>query len=122
MVDFLLLKNTDFNKIFLKRIAFVAESCNFEICGAVTKNKLYFFENLSPEPEKNFVVDPKKYSNIYDKIVFFFHSHCLGGCKPSDLDLEICKEMAKPFLIYSKLDKKFSFYTPKDQNLIYFSL
>ena len=120
--DFHQLTDIDINSFFLKSISKIANCCDFEICGAATKDKLYFFKNLSKNPQETFIVDPSEYVLFYNEIKFFFHSHCLGGCKPSDLDLEICKEMAKPFLIYSKLDKKFSFYTPKDQNLIYFSL
>lgn len=119
---FPLLKNTDFNLFFLKNIATVSKSCNFEVCGAVTQDKIYFFENLSPTPKENFVVHPQKYSKIYSKIVFFFHSHCLGASKPSDLDIELSNELARPFLIYSTVDKNFSFYSPKDKKLIYFSL
>jgi len=120
--DFHLLKSTDISKVFLKKISKVAESCNFEICGAATKEKLHFFKNLSKTPEETFFVSPQEYVGFYDNIQFFFHSHCLGGAKPSEADIDAARELLRPFLIYSSIEKKFSFYCPKTQKLIYFLL
>tara|TARA_Y100000004_G_scaffold110985_2_gene124574 strand:+ start:3539 stop:3889 length:351 start_codon:yes stop_codon:yes gene_type:complete len=116
------LKSTDINKNFLQHISVASHACNFEICGAATKEKLYFFKNLSKNPKKTFFIDPEDYFKIYKKVIFFFHSHCLGGAKPSESDIFTSDEINRPFLIYSTVDKKFSFYTPKNKNLIYFSL
>lgn len=122
MEDFHLLKNTDINKAFLKSISKVGESCNFEICGAATKQKLHFFKNLSKTPKESFFVSPQEYVNLYGNIEFFFHSHCLGGPKPSEADIDAAHELLRPFIIYSSLEKNFSFYCPKTQKSIYFSL
>jgi len=120
--DFHLLKSTDISKVFLKKISKVGESCNFEICGAATKEKLHFFKNLSKTPKESFFVSPQEYVGLYDDIKFFFHSHCLGGPKPSEADIDAARELLRPFLIYSSVEKNFSFYCPKTQKSIYFSL
>ena len=122
MEDSHLLKNTSFNKKFLKTIVKVSNVCDFEVCGAVTKEKIHFFKNLSLSPQDTFYINPLDYTKIYPKIQFFFHSHCLGGAKPSEADIFISTEIDRPFLIYSTISKNFSFYTPKTQTLIYFSL
>jgi len=116
------LKDINFHKNFLKSIIKVSNICDFEICGAVTSEKVYFFKNLSSNPRETFCVSAYDYAKIYPKIQFFFHSHCLGSAKPSEIDVFTSIEMDRPFLIYSTIDKNFSFYTPKNQNLIYFSL
>lgn len=118
----LLSKDIGFNKNFLKKIARISNICDFEVCGAATKEKVYFFKNLSLNPKETFYVNPSNYAKIYKNVQFFFHSHCLGGAKPSEDDIFYSTEMNRPFLIYSNINKNFSFYSPKNHNLIYFSL
>jgi|10_taG_2_1085330.scaffolds.fasta_scaffold01698_4 proteasome lid subunit RPN8/RPN11 len=120
--DSLPLKNTDFNKFFLRSIVSLADRCKFEVCGAITDKKLHFFKNISPTPQQTFIVTPRDYVNIYPQIKVFFHSHCLGGATPSGFDILLSQELARPFLIYSNIQKNFSFYCPDAQKLIYFSL
>ncbi len=120
--DFHQLTDIDINSFFLKSISKIANCCDFEICGAATKDKLYFFKNLSKNPQETFIVDPSEYVLFYNEIKFFFHSHCLGGAKPSGADIEMATELGKPFLIYSNIEKNFSFYSPKNKKSIYFSL
>lgn len=122
MGDIRQLKDINFNSFFLKNISKVAEFCDFEICGAATKEKLHFFKNLSKTPKESFFVSPQEYVNLYGNIEFFFHSHCLGGPKPSEADIDAAHELLRPFIIYSSLEKNFSFYCPKTQKSIYFSL
>ena len=120
--DFRPLKDINFNTVFLSSISRVANWCDFEICGAVTADKLYFFKNSSKNPKEAFVVNPAEYINFYGDINFFFHSHCLGSAVPSEVDIAIADELLRPFLIYSSKDENFSFYNPKSQKSIYFSL
>jgi len=116
------LKDINFNTVFLSNISKVANCCDFEICGAVTSEKLYFFKNSSKNPKETFVVNPAEYADFYSNINFFFHSHCEGSAIPSGADIAIADELLRPFLIYSSQDKNFSFYNPKSQKSIYFSL
>jgi len=116
------LKSIGFNNIFLQNIAKVAHFCQWEVCGAATPNKLYFFKNWSPFPKETFVISPQDYFRIRSNIRFFFHSHCLGGPEPSEPDIEIAHECGLSSLIYSVPEKKFSFYDPKREKLIYFCL
>ncbi len=120
--DSLLLKNTDFNKSFLKDIVKVADSCDWEICGAATTSTLYFFKNSSPSPKETFLIKSSDYFEIYKDIEFLFHSHCLGGATPSPCDIDISHESGLKSLIYSVPEKNFSFYDPKHEKLIYFCI
>ena len=116
------LKDIDFNTVFLSSISRVANCCDFEVCGAATSDKLYFFKNLSENPKETFIVNPAEYFAFYNDVKFFFHSHCLGSAVPSEADTAIADELCRPFLIYSSKDENFSFYSPKAQKSIYFSL
>ena len=116
------LKDIDFNTVFLSNISKMANCCDFEICGAVTSDKLYFFKNSSKTPRETFVVNPAEYVAFYSDVNFFFHSHCLGSAVPSGADIAIAGELLRPFLIYSSKDENFSFYDPKSEKSIYFSL
>ena len=115
-------KNTNFNSTFLKNIVNVAHLCDWEICGAATQDKLYFFKNLSATPKETFYIAPSDYFKIYKNIIFLFHSHCLGSAAPSEADLKIAQESSLGSLIYSVPEKNFSFYDPKREKLIYFCL
>ena len=116
------LKDIDFNTVFLSNISKMANCCDFEICGAVTSDRLYFFKNSSKTPKETFIVDPAEYAAFYSGINFFFHSHCMGSATPSEVDIDIADELFRPLLIYSTQDRNFSFYNPKSQKSIYFSL
>jgi proteasome lid subunit RPN8/RPN11 len=120
--DFHQSKNIDFNKLFLKTIKKVAHTCDFEICGGVTERRLFLWENSAPNRREGFYVDPKKYFNFFKKIKFFFHSHPFGGAAPTGVDMLAAQGLQKPFLIYSVVEQKFCFYSPKDKKSIYFCL
>jgi proteasome lid subunit RPN8/RPN11 len=120
--DFHQSKNIDFNKLFLKAIKKVAHTCDFEICGGATEKRLFLWENSAPSRREGFYIEPNKYFNIFKKINFFFHSHPFGGPAPSDVDIFAAGELQKPFVIYSVVEQKFCFYSPKTKKSIYFCL
>lgn len=122
MEDFHPSKNIDFNKLFLKTIKKVAHTCDFEICGGATERRLFLWENSAPNRREGFYVDPKKYFNFFKNIKFFFHSHPFGGAAPTGVDVFAAQGLQKPFLIYSVVEQKFCFYSPKDKKSIYFCL
>ena len=101
------------NSNFLKKVERLSNLCNFEICGLLANEKIYFLRNSSPFPRETFYIKPEYYVNLLPNVNFIFHSHVLGSAKPSEPDLEISKEFGAKMIIYSVPKKNFSFYCPK---------
>lgn len=119
----------DLFKFYLEEfhlIKYEAELNKEEICGIITNKKIYFTPNISNTPEDNFVIDPKILSRIYttkdEYIKLCFHSHTKGDHLPSLNDKIQQRFSDLPFLIYSTLTKKFSFYNEKTGEFMKFSL
>lgn len=74
-----------------------------ESCGIIFEynNELQFLEcdNLSEQPEFNFIVDPVILIK-YD-VKYIVHSHPTGSAQPSKFDIKSSNELCVPFLIYS---------------------
>ena len=110
----------------LKSVAKAADRSAFEICGLVIAGKVKYLKNISKTPRLNFKIRPESYVGAFmgdsPRITACFHSHVLGDEKLSDLDRRISNNSAIPYLIYSTISNRFSFYCPKSIEIIYFSI
>lgn len=120
--DFRQLKDIVFHKKFLKYIKIVADSCDFEVCGVLTLNKLYFLKNHSLDIKNEFVLCPSTYYSFYDSILCVFHSHVYGSPDMSPLDIDSAKNSLLPQLIYSKPENSFLYYDINSQKKFIFGL
>jgi len=120
--DFLQSKGMIFNKKFLLYISKIASACNFEICGLITKKKIYFLKNYADNTYDNFLLNPSEYYHFYSDIICLFHSHPEGDCYLSPADIENVQNSNLSSLIYSKEYKKFLFYSSITENKFIFPL
>lgn len=120
--DFQQLSGINFNSIFLHYICRVGQICNFEICGALTQQKIYFLKNTSFSIADSFIMRPLDYINFYSDILCLFHSHPTGTADLSLCDIDNIQNCGIPCLIYSKQYKNFLFYSPITENKFIFRL
>lgn len=126
MEDSLQLKRIDIQikKNFCYYIARLAKHFNYEICGLICQNNIFFLKNKSADPKNYFIVDNLKYLEIFKKksIDICFHSHPVSSATPSQADVEYSDNAGIPFLIYSVLENNFCLYLPEKQEAIYFCI
>ena len=110
----------------LKGLATAADRSDLEICGLIVAGDARYLKNVSKTPRLNFKIRPESYVGAFmgdsSRITACFHSHVLGDERMSDLDRRMSDNSAIPYLIYSTISNRFSFYCPKSIEIIYFSI
>jgi proteasome lid subunit RPN8/RPN11 len=111
----------------LKGIATASDRSDLEICGLIMAGgEVQYLENISETPRLNFKIRPESYVGAFmgdsPRITACFHSHVLGDERMSDLDRAMSHNSGVPYLIYSTISKRFSFFNPKCLEIIYFSI
>lgn len=102
----------DIPKEVLGQVKNYAESIfDEESCGLIVgQEKINFIpcRNLSRNKKNNFYISPA--DMIRKNIMYIFHSHVGSSSQPSKMDIDNCKNIMIPFLIYSLRDKDFYVY------------
>ena len=89
-----------------------------EVCGLLIldSSRLYALPcpNVSPQPEKSFLMPPSAYSAHYKNgtLAGYYHSHHDLPERPSEADIKISENIKLPSVIYSRLTKQFFTYEP----------
>lgn len=89
-----------------------------EICGVIGvlkgKNKYIKCNNISPEKEKYFIIDPIDYMKAEDsmEITHIVHSHPTVNPNPSQADLVAIEKSGLPWLIVNPLTKEHTLTEP----------
>jgi proteasome lid subunit RPN8/RPN11 len=81
-----------------------------ESCGIVTEGEIIVAQNLAPNPEDDFVIDPQVWARV-EKADFIWHSHT----NDSDLsfaDIQTCKQLNVPLYVFSLPTGKEYYYDP----------
>ena len=122
MEDFLLQTDTIFNKKFLFYIRKIGRFCDFETCGVITNNKIYFLKNYAEDIYSDFVLNPSDYYSVYSDIRCIFHSHPSSSIDFSEADLDNIYNSCLSSLVYSKKDDNFLFFDVITENKFIFHL
>lgn len=91
-----------------------------EACGFVvlTDNRLEVInaENISEDPYNHVIIDPKSqlHATLLGEIVYIYHSQQTS--EPSILDYKTAADTNCKLIIYSILNKKFTYVTPEKYN------
>ena len=80
-----------------------------ESCGLVINDKYFSCNNVSPNPERDFVICPQDYMSaaMSGRIQAVVHSHPQGG-PPSDFDVGASSATRLPWYVFSVPDKQWS--------------
>lgn len=95
------------------------KSPNREVCGFVIekdgKLSVLPMKNYSEIPEDEFYIPAKEFLFVKrsNNIVAVYHSHCRGGCEPSDFDIKTADLICYPFIIYSLEQNLFHVHEPE---------
>ena len=89
------------------------EACGF-IINVKGKEQYFKANNIAPEPEEDFIIDPIDYAKAEDTgdIIAICHSHPNMGCEPSQADLVSCEETQKPWYILSWTGNQLHYWEP----------
>jgi proteasome lid subunit RPN8/RPN11 len=89
-----------------------------EICGFLTNKGLMPIENTSSEPLHFAAIDPKSYALAEEEgIIFLYHSHAKEP-NFSKLDVDACKKLNIPFVLYCVESDKFTIANPNGGDYI----
>jgi len=94
-----------------------------EVCGFLGfKNgeyKLLLCENISQKPSEYFAINPVDYLNFIEEynMICVFHSHVKGNEEASQFDVSMSENCCIPFMVYSLNTKKFSIYSPRNNDV-----
>lgn len=84
-----------------------------ECCGFLTQKGLMPIENTSDEPLHFATIDPKSYAQADEEgIIFLYHSHAKNPTF-SQLDIDCCKKLDIPFVLYCVESDKFMMGNPR---------
>jgi proteasome lid subunit RPN8/RPN11 len=89
-----------------------------EICGFLTNKGLMPIENTSDKPLHFAAIDPKSYALAEEEgIIFLYHSHAKEP-NFSKLDIDACKQLNIPFVLYVVETDKFTIANPQGGDYI----
>lgn len=103
-----------------QKIKQLALQTNNEVCGAIVNNNVYPCQNISINPEKNFIISPLDYLKInkIGKINYIYHSHNQNPTFSEFDEINLHNLKLRGFL-YCKETDSFNYFFPESYQNTY---
>ncbi len=86
-----------------------------ECCGFCTRNQIFPSQNLHPQPESHYLIEPRLWLRV-PREVAVYHSHPKANAQPSEKDHQEGWE-GLIYLVYSLTENRLRAYRHEDRKL-----